>query len=212
MSMKRLQEFIYLMEAPHGLSDIEQQCNAYFSHVPRCVIGVMFLNPSNPQAFSILRGMDYYNARSGMDFHFFIPGQANGANWEHRPQKIYESFNANTFTECIRELEKSLPDYHYSEKPELLFFDVEYGNPDWKKSLVLQLDEIEKSSGQDFETIFQKIYQSFVVVNTTSIITLGSEIGIDVAKRSLLDSLKHMLKRIPLVSDLVSNSRGIYFK
>lgn len=210
--MKHFEEFMYLMQASNGLSDIERQCHYDFRNVQRCIIGVMLLNPSNPKAFSILRGMDYYNARSGMFFNFYIPGQANMSKWEHEEARIFERFNANAFADCIRDFEQIIPDYHYSGKPELLFFNVQYGSPYWGATLLLQLDELEKSSGRDFEIIFEKIYQSIVLVNASSISDIGLNIGIDVASRSLLDSLKHLLNRIPFIGDLAKNSQGIYFK
>ena len=200
------------MIASNGLSDIERQCKYDFRNVRRCIIGVMLLKPSNPRAFSILRGMDYYNARSGMYFNFYIPGQASMPKWEHEEERIFERFNANVFAGCIQDLEMEIPNYHYSGKPELLFFNVRYGNPNWREALILQLDELEKSSGQDFEIIFEKIYQSIVLVNASSISDIGLDIGIDVTGRSLLDSLKHLLNKIPFIGELAKNSRGIYFK
>ncbi len=200
------------MQASNGLSDIERQCNDDFRNVKRCIIGVMLLKPSNPQALSILRGMDYYNARSGMFFNFYIPGQAYRPKWEHEEVQIFERFDAKAFADCIRELEMKIPDYHYSGKPELLFFNVQHGKPNWRETLILQLDELEKSSGQDFEIIFEKIYQSIVLVNASSISDIGLDIGIDVASRSLLDSLKHLFSKIPFLGELAKNSRGIYFK
>lgn len=210
--MKHIPEAMCPMQASNGLSDIERQCHYDFGNVQRCIIGVMLLNPSNPQAFSILRGMDYYNARSGMFFNFYIPGQAYRPKWDHEEARIFERFDANAFADCIRDFERIIPDYHYSGKPELLFFNVRYGSPYWGETLLLQLDELEKSSGRDFEIIFEKIYQSIVLVNASSISDIGLDIGIDVASRSLLDSLKHLLGRIPFIGDLAKNSKGIYFK
>lgn len=200
------------MKSSKTFSDIERQCYNDFRNVECCIIGVLLLRPSNPQAFSILHGMDYYNARSGMFFNFYLPGQAYRPKWEHEEARIFERFNANDFSDCIRDFEMTIPDYHYSGKPELLFFNVRRGIPNWTETLILQLDELEKSSGQDFEIIFEKIYQSIVLVNASSINDLGLDVGIDVASRSLLDSLKHLLNRIPLVGELAKNSRGIYFK
>lgn len=200
------------MQASNGLFDIQRQCKYDFRNVRNCIIGVMLLDPSNPQAFSILRGMDYYNARSGIYFNFYIPGQAYGSKWEYKELRIFERFHAKAFADCIRDFENIIPGYHYSGKPELLFFNVRHGDPDWTRSLILQLDELEKSSGQDFEMIFEKIYQSIVLVNASSITDIGLDIGIDVTGRSLLDSLRHLLCKIPFVGDLVKNSRGIYFR